>query len=145
MNWEEIKKSDKAFPKDKIVITEVEFKEGIRTAWINVGYKNYPYKEFCKTLGILTVDFEDMNTIHEQEIQLYFQKELNKGFVSHLISRIPTEFGIEMLFYFENNELAIKKLNEIYEDKDKLVDFGCQTQEDSEWKTIDGMMKRFSK
>lgn len=78
-------------------------------------------------------------------IMFYFQKELNKGCVSHLISRIPTEFGIEMLFYFENNELAIKKLNEIYEDKDKLVDFGCQTQEDREWKIIDGMMKRFSK
>jgi len=145
MNWKEIKASGKAFPKEKITIVEKKFEDNnSRTAWINIGYKDYPYKEFCETLGILSIEFEDMNGVHEQEIQIYFEKEMNKACVSHLISRIPTDYGIEILFYFEDRKIALAKFNELYESENKLVDFGCELQSDPEWETINGMMENFS-
>ncbi len=94
-------------------------------------------------MSVLTVEFEDMNGASEQDIQLYFIEEMNKVCVSHMISRIPTDFGIEMLFYFEDREIALAKFNELYESEDKLVDFGCSLQSDPEWETIEGMMETY--
>ena len=144
INWQEIKDSGKAFPKPKISIVKMESENGeISTAWINIGYKDYAYKEFCETLGVLTVDFEDMNDLDYGEIQEYLETELNKACITHLISRIPTEDGIEMLFYFEDQDLIQEKLEKLYSSKNLLFDFGCSLQLDSGWETIEHMMETY--
>ncbi|MEP1486795.1 MAG: hypothetical protein ABJK28_00050 [Algibacter sp.] len=144
INWQEIKSSGKAFPKSKISIVEMTSENGeVSTAWINIGYKDYEYKEFCETLGVMTVDFEDMNDLDYGEIQEYLETELNKACVSHLISRIPTETGIEMLFYFEDQDLIQEKLEKIYSSENLLFDFGCSLQLDSGWETIERMMETY--
>ncbi|WP_452227661.1 MULTISPECIES: hypothetical protein [unclassified Lacinutrix] len=144
INWQEIKDSGKAFPETKISIVEVTSENGeMSTAWINIGYKDYAYKEFCETLGILTVDFEDMNELDYGEIQTYLETELNKACITHLISRIPTETGIEMLFYFEDQDLIQEKLEKIYSSENLLFDFGCSLQLDSGWETIERMMETY--
>ncbi|MGJ8684266.1 MAG: hypothetical protein ACSHWW_06565 [Nonlabens sp.] len=143
MTWQEIKAAGKAFPQEKVALVAVTIDGEPRTGWINTGYKNYPHKEYCETMSVLTVEFEDMNGVSEQDIQLYFIEEMNKVCVSHMISRIPTDFGIEMLFYFEDREKALAKFNELYESEDKLVDFGCSLQSDPEWETIEGMMETY--
>ena len=144
INWKEIKDSGKAFPETKISIVKTTSESGeVSTAWINIGYKDYPYKEFCETLGVMTVDFEDMNKLDYGEIQTYLETELNKACVSHLISRIPTETGIEMLFYFEDQDLIQEKLEKLYSSEDLLFDFGCSLQLDSGWETIDYMMETY--
>ncbi|MFD0990762.1 hypothetical protein ACFQ1R_11690, partial [Mariniflexile jejuense] len=143
-DWQKVKASGEAFPKPKISVVSTTLENGtVATAWINVGYRNYPYKEFCQTLGILNVDFEDMGGLDYSEIQTYLDTELNKACVSHLISRIPTETGIEMLFYFENQDIIQNKLEELYKSDDLLFDFGCRLKTDSEWETIDNMMKNY--
>ncbi len=144
INWQEIKDSGKAFPETKISIVPTTSKNGeVSTAWINTGYKDYPYKEFCETLGVLTVDFEDMNDLDYGEIQTYLETELNKACVSHLISRVPTEMGIEMLSYFEDQDIIQEKLEEIYSSENLLFDFGCSLQLDSDWETIETMMETY--
>lgn len=145
-NWDKLKKTDKAFPKDKISIVEIKSEEGsFNSAWVNTGYKNYAFKENCPILGVLNIGSEDLNEMHPQEIQEYFRIEFNKVCVSHLISRIPsTDGGIELLFYFEDKDMILDKANEIYESEDKLVDFGISLQEDKNWNTIENMMERFS-
>ena len=144
-SWEEVKASNKAFPETKITIVKEEFEDGeVRTAWINVGYKDYPYKEHCSTLGILNVDFEDMNGLDYGEIQTYLENELNKACISHLISRITTDNGIEMLFYFEDEETIHDKLEKLYASEDLLVDFGCRIQSDPNWETVENMLNEYS-
>ena len=107
---------------------------------------NESFKERCPILGVLNIDYEDLNDIHPQEIQEYFRIEFNKVCVSHLISRIPAnDGGVELLFYFEDKDLILDKANELYEKEDKLVDFGISLQEDKNWQTIENMMNRFSK
>ena len=78
-SWESIKASGKAFPKTKISIVSFTGEDDEHyTAWISIGYKNYTYKEYCPILGLLNVDYEDMNGNDIGEIQEYFDKELNK-------------------------------------------------------------------
>lgn len=145
ISWDEIKASKKAFPEPKITIVKETFDDNeVRTAWINIGYRDYPYKEYCKTLGVLTVDFEDMNGLDYGEIQTYLEDELNKVCVSHLISRITTDFGIEILFYFEDEEIIHDKLEKLYASEDLLVDFGCRIQQDPKWETVENMLNKYS-
>ncbi len=144
-SWESIKASGKAFPKEKITLASItnENDEVIR-AWINTGYKDYPYKEYCQTLGVLNVDFEDMNGLDYGEVQEYFNEELNKVCVSHFISRLLTEDGIEILFYFEDLAKINEKLDELYEMENKKVDFSCSLRKDAEWETVEDMLNTYS-
>ena len=144
MDWNVIKAAGKAYPESRISIVEQEYATGMRSAWVNTGYKDYVYKALCPTLGILGVEFADMNGISEQEIQDYFTDELTKVCVSHLISRIPTDNGIEMLFYFDDKDLVVEKLGEIYEDENKLVDFSCRIQDDPTWSAVQAMLDGLS-
>ena len=145
ISWEEVKATGKAFPETKISIVEETFEDNeVRTAWINIGYKNYPYKEYCQSLGILTVDFEDMNGLDYSEIQTYLENELNKACITHLISRITTDTGIEMLLYFEDEEVIHQKLEKLYSSEDLLVDFGCRIKRDPKWETVENMLNKYS-
>jgi hypothetical protein len=144
-SWESIKSSGKAFPKTKITILSFQDDDDQpHTAWINTGYKNYPYSQYCPILGLLNVDYEDMNDLDIGEIQEYFDAELNKVCVCHLISRIPVEGGIEMLFYIEDQDKIQDKLDEMYASEDLLVDFGCSLRTDANWETIQDMMEQYS-
>ncbi|WP_298136402.1 hypothetical protein [Flavobacterium sp.] len=144
-SWESIKASGKAFPKTKISILSFTGEDDEHyTAWINTGYKNYPYKEYCPVLGLLNVDYEDMNGYDIGEIQEYFDKELNKACVCHLISRVPVEGGIEILFYIEDLDSINNKLEKLYASEDLLVDFGCSLRTDANWETIVDMMEKYS-
>jgi hypothetical protein len=66
-----------------------------------------------------------MSELDYGEIQTYLETELNKACVSHLISRIPTKTGIEILFYFEDQDKIQEKLEELYSSENLLFDFGC--------------------
>jgi len=145
VSWEEIKAMGKAFPEPKIAVVEETFEDGkVSTAWINVGYRNYPYKEYCPTLGILTVDFEDMKDLDYGEIQTYLENELNKACITHLISRITTDSGIEMVFYFEDEEVIHDKLEKLYASENLLVDFGCRISRDQNWQLVENMLNKYS-
>lgn len=144
-SWENIKASGKAFPKTIITLASFTNEDDQEiNAWINTGYKNYPYKEYCVTLGVLNVDFEDMNGLDYGEVQEYFDKELNKVCVTHLISRLLTEDGIEILFYFEDLAKINEKLDELYEMENKKVDFSCSLRKDAEWETVEDMLNTYS-
>lgn len=143
-SWESIKASGKAFPQTKIAFTSFINEDDIECrVWINTGYKNYPYKKYCKILGVLNVDFEDMNNLDYGEVQDYFEKELNKACVSHLISRVLFEDGIEMLFYFESLELINNKLDELYKSDTKLVDFSSNLRNDENWEIVEDMLNEY--
>jgi len=144
-SWESIKESGKAYPKEIITLASMtnENDETIN-AWINTGYKDYPYKKYCKKLGILNVDFEDMNDLDYGEVQEYFEKELQKVCVSHLISRLLTDFGIEILFYFEDGNKIKEKLDELYEMDNRKVDFSFRMQDDADWDTVEYMLNEYS-
>ncbi len=140
IDWEKIRLTEIVYPSNSISIIITQTESGKpATGWVDLGYKEYPYKQYCPFnlqfniwLDETTPEGLDMGTIED-----YFTNILKKECVSHCVSRVATDFGMIMDLYIDNPEFAQKILGELSESTDKLVEFGCGFNHDPEWKEYD--------
>ncbi len=143
MNWKETRLDKmQIYPVNSITVFMMDTENGRpETHWVDKAYKNYIYKNECKFNCYLTVDFsDDFNAQKDHldiaDIEKYFTTNLRAVCVCHLVARITTDIGINLEFYVDDVEEAIKRLNELEEDTDRLVNFDCEITEDEAWENV---------
>ncbi|MBW3517908.1 DUF695 domain-containing protein [Flavobacterium sp. NKUCC04_CG] len=143
MNWKETSLDKmQIYPVNSITVFMMDTQNGkTETHWVDKAYKNYKFKKECKFNCYITVDFtDDFNAQQDQlditDIEKYLTTNLREVCVCHLVARITTDVGINLEFYVDEVEEAIKRLNELEEDTDRLINFDCEITEDEEWENV---------
>jgi hypothetical protein len=141
-----IKDSSDLYPQNSISVVMIQTDSGKPvTGWIDLAYVNYKYKKCCPFNLQFNVEIsENENETKELDfgkVEDYFINELKKGCITHPVARVATDFGFIMDIYVDNSEFASKKLNEMYEDENKLVEFGCGFNHDPKWKEYSRITK----
>lgn len=141
-----IKDSTDLYPKSSISVVLVQTDSGKpSTGWIDLAYVDYGYKK-CFPFNLqfnieIPENQKDSDKLEIETIEEYFVNELKKGCITHLIARVGTDFGLIMDMYIDNVHFASKKLAEMYEDPNKLVEFGCGFNKDPKWKEYNRITK----
>lgn len=146
IDCESFKESVDLYPKNSISVVMVQTDSGKpATGWIDLAYMDYKYKKCCPFNLQFNVEISEKESESEEldfgTIEDYFINELKKGCVTHTVARVATDFGFIMDIYVDNSEFASKKLNEMYEDENKLVEFGCGFNHDPKWKEYNRITK----
>jgi len=139
VNWEEIKTSDKVYPQPAISIIMIQSESGKpATGWIDLAYKDYPYKKHCPINLQFNIWLDENSPVPDMgTVEEYFVNMLKPKCIVHRVARVATDFGMEMDLYIDNSEFALQVLNELSESEDKLVEFGCGLNYDPQWKEYD--------
>ena len=146
LDWEEIKKSGTIYPKNSISILRLNTKSGnFGTGWVDKAYKDYAYKKYCPYNFLIMVDLND--TIAQSNpdldmgtIQEYFIEELRKICVAHMLSRVATDEGMNIEMYLEDDDAAMKHLETILDNPERIVSFNCEVNKDPKWTAVSGLM-----
>lgn len=142
INWDEVKNSDKAFPKHSFSILKLTMKNGeMGTGWVDKGYKNYEYKEFCPYNIQIEVDLTDEIAINNSDLDMgtiedFFSNALNKICVCHLVSRLVSNKGMDIIIYAELEKPITEYLEKINNDLDRPVSFNYKSLHDPRWTKI---------
>src|SRR5690606_9467524 len=115
-DWNRIRLTEEKFPSDgSITLLQIPSENGnFNTGWVNKAYKNYAYKAFCSVCCIITIPHSnDDQDIDMMTIEDYFTEQLNKVCVAHIVSRIVTDDGMEIIIYTEAFHEVAKKLTEM--------------------------------
>lgn len=146
INWDEVKNSDKAFPKHSFSILKLTMKNGeMGTGWVNKGYKNYHYKEFCPYNIQIKVDLTDEIAINNSDLDMgtvedFFSDELNKICICHMVSRVISDKGMDIIIYAELEEPITDYLEKINNDVNRLVSFNYKLFYDPSWTKINKLL-----
>jgi hypothetical protein len=144
--WEAIKSSDKLYPPTSISLLKISSKNGsFSTGWVNKGYRDYPYKQYCKYNFLIKVNLHDKiatpnPNLDMETIENYFINNLQEAGVAHLVARLATAEGMNLEIYLENRNAAMVKLLLISENPNKPVSFSYQPNYDPDWKAVSGLM-----
>ena len=137
IDWEKVKQSKDVYPQNSIsvVMTKTE-NEKPATGWVDLACKDYEFKKFCPHNLQFSIEIDDNNSSHLDmgTIEDYFINELKKECIVHPVSRIVTDFGFIMDLYIDNVDLAEKTLKELYENPNKITEFGCGFNYDPKWR-----------
>lgn len=142
INWDEVKNAKKAFPKHSFSILKLTMKNGeIGTGWVNKGYKNYHYKQFCPYNIEIEVDLTDQIAIDNSDLDMgtiedFFYDELNKICICHMVSRLIADKGINIIIYAEFEEPITEYLEKVINDVHRLVSFNYKLIYDPKWTKI---------
>ena len=141
-----IKDSTDLYPQNSISVVMVQTASGKpATGWVDLGYENYKYRKCCPFNLQFNIEISDNQTESDEldfgTIEDYFINELKKGCITHPVARVATDFGFIMDLYVDNAEFASQKLAEMYEDPNKLVEFGCGFNKDPKWKEYNKIIK----
>jgi len=145
--WNMIKSSDELYPAGPIAILQIKSKKsGFLTGWINKGYKDYPYKTFCKQNFLIKVNFQDSRTTSETNpdmatVEEYFCDNLRKLCVSHLVARLTTDDGLNLEMYLENKDAGMIALLNLSNDPNRLVSFSYENNYDPDWDAVQGLFQ----
>jgi hypothetical protein len=141
--WEEIKKTDKVYPPNSIsilMLNKIDSSEPT-TGWFDRGYEKYEYKKFCPYNFLIMVSLQDRIAKRNPELDLgtienFFVNELRKICVAHIIARFSTDSGINIEMYLELKEPAMKHLQAILENPNRIVSFNCEVSDDPKWTVV---------
>lgn len=141
-----IRDSADLYPQNSISVIMVQTDSGkAATGWVDLAYVNYKYKKCCPFNLQFNVEISDSQAESDEldfgTIEDYFINELKKGCVTHPVARVTTDFGFIMDMYIDDTKFASKKLAEIYEDPNKIVEFGCGFNKDPKWKEYNRITK----
>jgi len=130
------KNESKIYPENSISVVMTQSENGMpATGWVDMGYAEYKFKRCCPFNLQFTVEIpEDNDELDFGTVEDYFVEELKKGCITHPVSRVATDFGFIMDIYVDDAEFASKKLTEMFEDENKIVEFGCGFNKDPKWK-----------
>jgi hypothetical protein len=146
INCSSIINSMDLYPQNSISILMVQTDtRKAATGWVDLAYEDYKYKKCCPFNLQFNIEISDNNIKSEEfdygTIEDYFINELKKGCITHPVARVASDFGFIMDIYIDNAQFASKKLSEMYEDPNKLVEFGCEFNEDPNWKEYSRITK----
>ncbi|WP_291966775.1 DUF695 domain-containing protein [Maribacter sp.] len=131
------------YPENSISVVMTQSENGMpATGWVDMGYVEYKFKRCCPFNLQFTVEIpEDNDELDYGTVEDYLVEELKKGCVTHPVSRVATDFGFIMDVYVDDAEFASKKLTEMFEDENKIVEFGCGFNKDPNWKEYKRIIK----
>jgi len=134
------------YPKNLISVIMLQTESGKpATGWVDLAYVEYEFKKCCPFNLQFSVEISENNTksdeLDDGTIEDYFINELKKGCITHPVARVATDFGFKMDMYVDNVDFASKKLAEMYENPNKLVEFGCGINSDPKWKEYNRITK----
>ncbi|MBD1431583.1 hypothetical protein H8B06_02000 [Sphingobacterium sp. DN00404] len=138
-DWEEAKKHGKSFPKHSFSLYTLTMTNGeMGTGWVNKGYGNYEYRQFCPYYIEIQVDLTDLVATENPDLDMgtiedFFTDELNKICICHMVSRFVSENGMYIMLYAEQEEPVIEYLEKIRNDADRLVSFKYALIYDPRW------------
>ena len=139
VDWETEKTGSEVYPENSISIVMVQGENGLpATGWVDLGYVDYKFKRQCPFNLQFTVEIGETdnegNVLDMGTVEDYFVNILRKGCVAHPVARVATDFGFIMDFYVDDSDYAANTLSELFEDENKLVEFGCGVNRDPKWK-----------
>lgn len=138
-DWDTVKTSKDVYPKNAFTILMVQTESGKpATGWVDLAYKDYPFKRNCSFNLQFTVEIDETdsngNELDMGTVEDYFKDILQKGCIAHAVARVATDFGFIMDFYVDDATYASDTLAKLYDDPNKLVEFGCGFHKDPKWK-----------
>lgn len=135
VNCSEIISSENIYPNESISVVLTQTESGKpATGWINLAYTDYAYKKCFPYNLQFSIELDESEELSFDQLEDYFINELKKGCIVHPVARVSTDFGFIMDAYIDDYEFASKMLSELYENKNKLVEFGCGFKKDTKWK-----------
>ena len=135
INWNSIKLSDGAYPQNSISLVVTQTEDGKpATGWIDMAYIDYKYKKYCPFNLQFSIEYKGSEEPDVTTIEDYFIDALRKGCIVHPVARIATDFGFIMDLYVDDPEFASSTLTKLYENPNKIVEFGCGFNHDPAWK-----------
>lgn len=147
VDCESMKQSPELYPSPSISLVMVTTDSGkLGTGWVDLSYVNYPFKPCCSYNLQFTIEVPDDDEEQEEELDFdtlenYFIQELKKGCIAHAVARVATDNGFIMDVYVDDVDFASKVLTEMYENPNKLVEFGCGVHHDPKWKEYNRITK----
>ena len=146
VDWDKFRTTDSIYPQNSISVFTVDNGNGIATGWVDKSYSNYSYKKYCPFNLHITVDLTDK--IAESNLDLdmgtiedFFIDELKKICVSHMVSRVATDTGMEIEMYIEKPDPIKEFLSKSNADPKRLFSFTYSIADDPKWDNIKQLMK----
>jgi hypothetical protein len=145
MTWDDILMTNKIYPDNSISILMLKTESGkAGTGWVNKGYEDYLYKEYCAYNFLIMVDLTDDIAKNNPELDMgtiedYFVNELRKICVAHIVARLVTDTGMNIEMYIDKHELAMEQLQTLLDNPNRLVTFSCEVSHDPNWEEINGL------
>lgn len=142
IDWEKLKYSDKVYPKHSFTLLKLTMEDGeIGTGWIDKAYGKYEFKEFCPYHLKISIDLTDQVAEENADLDMgtiedFFSDELKTICLSHFISRLVSEKGIDIDFYVEKDEPVEQFLRKASLAQNRLVTFTYKIEFDPKWKDI---------
>lgn len=145
IDWNSVKNSDKIYPSNSISVIMTQSESGKpTTGWVDMGYIDYEFKRCCPYNLQFSVEIDESDSSKELDFETledYFVNELKKGCIVHPVARVATDFGFIMDLYIDDSEFAVETLGKLYENPNKLVEFGCGFNRDPKWKEYNRITK----
>jgi len=139
-DWQEIRKSKSVYPADSIVVVKHLLLQDTQTVWINAGYNNYPYKEFCTTS--IRVTFDLSQTILLEKLgndSLNHAAMLSEIFkqngITHFVGQTIFQNNLIVYIYAENEMNVMSVLH------DYVVPANARIETDTEWKAYEDLVE----
>ena len=143
--WYAIKESKDLYVKGPIAILRMKSKKGLLlTGWVNKGYKDYPYKNFCKQNFLIKVNLLDNpaasnSNIGMDTIEEYFLSNLREACVCHLVARLATDEGLNLEMYLDDRDSAMITLLNLSKNQNNLASFTYENHYDPHWDAVQGL------
>lgn len=145
-NWEEIKFSNKLYPKHSFTILRLKTSNGeVGTGWVDKAYKEYHYKQFCPYHISIQIDLSDPIAEKKPDLDMgtiedFFSEELKKISVCHMVARLCSHKGMDVEIYVDNEAPVSTFLTKTQKDENRLFTFDYQTEVDPKWKKVNKLL-----
>ncbi|MCX2575364.1 hypothetical protein [Pedobacter sandarakinus] len=111
------------------------------TGWVDKSYKNYNYKEFCPYNIQIEIDLTDEIAINNSDLDMgtiedFFSDTLNKICICHLVSRLVSDKGMDIIIYAELERPTTQYLEKIKNDANRIISFNYKSFHDPRWTKI---------
>lgn len=146
-NWDELDNQNSIYPDANISLLTFDAEDGTSlTGWIDVGYADYEFKQYCPYNILVKINLKDDSfptnpELSMEEIEDYFLQKLRSIGVVHLVARLATIEGLNLEFYMEDYKNSKALLFELSGSEERLVSFTCEINDDPKWRAVAGLMQ----
>lgn len=145
--WNSFKLSEGVYPVGPIGLISMNSESGgLLTGWVNKGYKDYPYKRFCRHNFLIKVNLLDKldnsnPDLDMETVENYFIGSLRKVCISHLVARLATDNGLDIECYLENQDAGMICLLQLSNDPERPFNFSYENNYDPSWSAVQGLFE----
>lgn len=145
--WTRVRTGSTAYPLASFSLMKGSLKGLEVIGWVNMGYKEYKYKQFCPYYLQIEVDMSDrslpqFDAVDLEIIEEFFLDGLQKLCVSHMVTRMLAGHDVLISMYVEDREVVGHFLDNALKAENRPFNFDYSFEEDARWKEVSDIFNK---